>query len=276
MLIKRIKAKNFKTYLNLDLELNTDPDRPIILIGGANGGGKTTFFEAIYYGLYGLKINTAQHFHELLNAGALGKEDEKIQLELHFSGRVLNEEQNYVLTRTYILNPAGVPVESIRLNMNGTIFQYGSATPPAQRAVEEAQVNKIIKANLPEELSRYFLFDAMEAGTLLKKDRLNKVIKENIENVMGFKKFISKYYKIGESLKDEYLNQILDKLNDGNIPQNFKIEVLGDGKFKVYYKEGDNIVVSSTNVTELAKVDRLFKDGKLTIGKDDKQIKDRA
>jgi DNA sulfur modification protein DndD len=131
MLIKRIKAKNFKTYLNLDLDISVQQDRPIILIGGANGGGKTSLFEAIYGALYGLHINSAKLFRELLNAGALGQEDEKIMLELHFSGRVLNEEQDYVLTRTYMLNPAGAPVEGVKLNMNGTIFNYGTATPQA-------------------------------------------------------------------------------------------------------------------------------------------------
>lgn len=40
MLIKRIKARNFKTYLNLDLDISVDQDSPIILIGGVNGGGK--------------------------------------------------------------------------------------------------------------------------------------------------------------------------------------------------------------------------------------------
>lgn len=203
MLIKRIKAKNFKTYLNLDLDIATDPDIPIILIGGANGGGKTTFFDAIYGALYGLKISNDKLFNELLNAGALGHEEKKIMLELHFSGRVLNQEQSYVLTRSYILNPENKPVESVRLNMNGTIFQYGTATPIAQRAEQEAQVNKIIKANLPEELSRYFLFDAMEAGNLLKEDRLNRVIKENIENVMGFNKYLS-LSKAAEALTQDY------------------------------------------------------------------------
>jgi len=209
MLIKKIKAKNYKTYLDLDLDISTDPDRPIILIGGANGGGKTTFFDAIYSALYGLKIDNSKKFKELLNAGALGKEEEKIQLELHFSGKVLNQEQSYVLTRTYILNPENKPVESVRLNMNGTIFQYGTATPISQRAEQEAQVNKIIKANLPEELSRYFLFDAMEAGNLLKEDRLNKVIKENIENVMGFNKYLS-LAKTSESLTQDFTAQSID------------------------------------------------------------------
>lgn len=213
MLINRIKAKNFKTYLNLDLDMSVEQDKPIILIGGANGGGKTTLFEAIYGALYGLHVHTEKHFKELLNAGALGKQEEKIILELHFSGRVLNEEQQYVLTRTYMLNPSDVPVESVKLNMNGTIFSFGTATPPAQRAEQEAQVNKIIKANLPQELSRYFLFDAMEAGSLLKEDQLNRVIKENIENVMGFNKYMQ-MAKNAETLFQSYTAQRLQVENE--------------------------------------------------------------
>lgn len=213
MLIKKIKAKNFKTYLNLDLDISTTPDRPIVLIGGANGGGKTTFFDAIYGALYGLKITSKKQFGELLNAGALGTEKEEITLELHFSGKVLNQEQNYVLTRTYILNPEKKPVEAVRLNMNGTIFRYGTATAPALRAEQEAQVNKIIKANLPEELSRYFLFDAMEAGSLLKEDRLNRVIKENIENVMGFNKYLN-LGAASETLTQHYTAQRIDQENE--------------------------------------------------------------
>ena len=213
MLIKRIKAKNFKTYLNLELEISVDQDNPIILIGGVNGGGKTTLFESIYGALYGLQITSARQFKELLNAGASATGEEKIELELHFSGKVLNEEQQYVLTRTYLINPSGHPVESVRLNMNGTIFLYGSATPLAQRAEQEAQLNKIIKANLPQELSRYFLFDAMEAGNLLKEDQLNRVIKENIENVMGFNKYMQ-LAKSSESLYQVYTAQRLSLANE--------------------------------------------------------------
>lgn len=250
MLIKRIKAKNFKTYLNLDLDISVEQDKPIILIGGANGGGKTTLFEAIYGALYGLHIHNARQFKELLNAGLLGHEDEKIMLELHFSGKVLNEEQQYVLTRTYLLNPSSLPVEAVKLNMNGTIFSYGTATPPAQRAEQEAQVNKIIKANLPQELSRYFLFDAMEAGNLLKEDQLNRVIKENIENVMGFNKYMV-MAKSAETLfqahtaqrlqveneKSEYLQLLDDKKKHDEVITHLQLQLQDTLQYSVANKE---------------------------------------
>ena len=47
MIIQRIRISNYKTYLDLDLNLAPKDDRPVILIGGMNGGGKTTLFEAI-------------------------------------------------------------------------------------------------------------------------------------------------------------------------------------------------------------------------------------
>lgn len=190
MIIKRIKTKNYKTYLSLDLDLSVKPDQPIILIGGMNGGGKTTLFEAICGALYGLKIKNKAHFQELLNNGAIGKVEPTIVLELNFEGMVLGRMQEYLLRRTYKLNPADKPVENVLLNMDGTPFSYGTATPPQQRAINEQQVNKIIKANLPQELSKYFLFDAMQSSELLKENVFAQIIKDNIQNVMGFNKYL--------------------------------------------------------------------------------------
>ena len=84
MIIKRIKARNFKTYLNLDLDISVDPDSPIILIGGVNGGGKTTLFESIYGALYGLQIHSARQFKELLTQGSWVKKMRKLNWNFIF------------------------------------------------------------------------------------------------------------------------------------------------------------------------------------------------
>ena len=210
MLITRIRAKNFKTYKDLDLNLEVNEDKPIILIGGMNGGGKTTLFQAIYHALYGLEIKNSKHFKELLNASVPLKNNTRIELDIDFTGKVLMSDFSYRITRSYGLNPDNKPVESVALNFNGDIFTYGTATPISERAKGEDEVNKIIKANLPKELSRYFLFDAMESGKLLEEDSLASVIKENIESVMGF----NKYIELGEAatkLKETYIKESLEE-----------------------------------------------------------------
>ena len=213
MLIQRIKISNFKTYLSLDLDLTVDDDRPIILIGGSNGGGKTTLFEAISGALYGLKIESKEHFMELLNQGAVNKVKPEISLQITFVGKVLGQQQKYILKRNYILNPQGRPLESVSLNMNGNMYVYGTMTAPKERVRAEQEISKIIKANLPQELSQYFLFDAMQSSELLKKNVFQQTIRDNFENVLGFKKYLQ-LKRAAEKLQQEWAEQRLEAENE--------------------------------------------------------------
>lgn len=204
MKIKKIHVENYKTYKLLDLDLEVTDDRPIILIGGGNGCGKTTLFDAIYHALYGLKIKDARQFEELFNAGVKNESgllNKHIILEVTFSGMVLSQEQQYKLKRAYMLADNRV-LESVTLNMGGNQFNYGSGTPQAQKSQSEEIVNKIIAANLPAELSNYFLFDAMKTSELVKEEQINKLIMKNINSVMGFNKY-AQLRKVSEMMLAE-------------------------------------------------------------------------
>ena len=220
MKVKRIYIENYKTYRQLDLNLEVTDDRPIILIGGANGCGKTTLFDAIYHALYGLQVKTKREFEELFNAGVkneVGLEQKSIVLEVTFTGVVLGRETPYRLRRSYKMMDGRV-LESNELNMDGNRFVYGSGSTAAQRSTNEEIVNKIISANLPAELSNYFLFDAMKTSELVKEEQINKLIIKNINSVMGFNKY-AQMRKVAEAMLGEKKAERLENENQKrNIP----------------------------------------------------------
>ena len=93
--------------------------------------------------------------------------------------------------------------------MNGNMYVYGTMTTPKDRVKAEQEINKIIKANLPQELSQYFLFDAMQSSELLKKNVFAQTIRDNFENVLGFKKYLQ-LKRAAEKLQQEWAQQRLE------------------------------------------------------------------
>ncbi len=238
MKLKRIYIENYKTYRNLDLNLEVTGDRPIILIGGANGCGKTTLFDAIYHALYGLKITNKRQFEEIFNSAVKndgGIDGKMIKLEITFSGVVLGQETPYRLCRAYLFS-GGRVLESVELNMNGNKYTYGSGSTAIQRSTNEAIVSKIISANLPAELSNYFLFDAMKTSDLVKEEQINKLIMKNINSVMGFNKYTqfenaaSTYLaeKKAERLENENLRAEYTRLTKEKVEMEREVARLND------------------------------------------------
>lgn len=82
-------------------------------------------------------------------------------------------------------------------------------TAPKERVRAEQEISKIIKANLPQELSQYFLFDAMQSSELLKKNVFQQTIRDNFENVLGFKKYLQ-LKRAAEKLQQEWAEQRLE------------------------------------------------------------------
>lgn len=91
MKIDKVILQNIGVYANRN-EIDLQSDKPIVLIGGMNGRGKTTFLDAIMFALYGKRaIGSGQaleaHLRKISNVSGIG---ECCVIELHFS--VLEQE----------------------------------------------------------------------------------------------------------------------------------------------------------------------------------------
>ena len=185
-----------------------------------------------------MNISNKRQFEEIFNSGVKnesGIEGKTIKLEITFSGVVLGQETPYRLCRAYLFS-GGKVLESVELNMNGNKYTYGSGSTAIQRSTNEAIVNKIISANLPAELSNYFLFDAMKTSDLVKEEQINKLIMKNINSVMGFNKYTqlqnaaSAYLdeKKAERLENENLRAEYTKLTKEKVEMEREVARLND------------------------------------------------
>ena len=110
MKIKRITLYNIGPYLDVNsFDFTVSKDRNIVLIGGKNGAGKTTFFKAIKTCLYGCKVwgfdAPGKEYYSIINGLVNSKSlyDSSacayVEIELLFDdGKQIN---NYVLHREW-------------------------------------------------------------------------------------------------------------------------------------------------------------------------------
>ena len=156
MILQTLEVENFGIYSGIHrFELSPDPggNRPIVLITGQNGGGKSTFFEAIrlvFYGkrCLGIRIAQSQYDAYLLEKIHLGATKRFARLRLDFTRIEEGHSRNYQIVRAWAARGKSV-VESFDLKRDGSIV--------LDLAPEEWQNH--IEDLVPPGVSQLFFFD---------------------------------------------------------------------------------------------------------------------
>lgn len=167
---------NFGVYAG-DNEFLFTNNKPIVLIGGMNGRGKTTFLEAVLLALYGSnsvayteskKRSYAQYLKSFVNKNA---EDKTCIVELEFE---INNglKENYIVKRAW---------NSIDKKTNESIFVY-----------KDGVANEFLTQNwpmfveniLPSALSSFFFFDGEKIAEMAV-DSSNNQLKNAIRSMLG-------------------------------------------------------------------------------------------
>ncbi len=176
MIIKELKLHNFGVYAGNNI-FEFLSNKPVALVGGMNGRGKTTFLEAILLSLYG-KNSFAYQESKLKSYGQYLKSyintldgTNEASVELFFS-LDSTEKENYKIRRLWNGNSQRVK-EEISVCKNGETSLF--LTENWQMFIENI---------LPSRLSNFFFFDGEKIAELAVEDT-DEQMKESIRSLLG-------------------------------------------------------------------------------------------
>ena len=176
MIIKRLRLHNFGVYAG-DNEFIFTNNKPIVLIGGMNGRGKTTFLEAVLLALYGSssvayreskKRSYSQYLKSFVNKNV---EDKNCIVELEF-------EINNGLKENFIVKRAWNSIdkktnESIVVQKDSVVNEFLTQNWPM-----------FVENILPSALSSFFFFDGEKIAEMAV-DSSNNQLKNAIRSMLG-------------------------------------------------------------------------------------------
>lgn len=180
MLLTRLSLHNvgpFEGQQTLDLKPPSQ-ERPMILIGGMNGCGKTTILEAVLLSLYGKLSPAAKEagvgYHEYLRRLINRKERrDGACIELDFRSRQEGSEAVYRVTRAWSMRGSSVH-ERLDVQIDG---RYDP--------VLSEQWQERVESFLPVRLSKLFFFDGERIESLADPRRAPEMISAAIHALLG-------------------------------------------------------------------------------------------
>ncbi len=161
------------------VDLATQPGRPVILIGGLNGCGKTTLLDALQLALYGNRAQLSNrgsqayedYLASIISRGVSPKEGSSVSIA--FTVQSHGEQTTYQVTRSWAA--AGKRIkESLDVVLNG---QW-------DRALSTAWADHV-EDLLPLEIAGLFFFDGEKIEALADPERAATVIQTAIHSLLG-------------------------------------------------------------------------------------------
>lgn len=179
MKINYLKLNNIGPYFGEHIfNLNTSSVNNVILIGGKNGAGKTTFLKAIKYGLFGcfsmgLKNETSIYFKEI-GSFLNNRAKNNFYIEIGFEYVENFELNKYILKRAW--NKVGGELnEVIKLNLNGTDLD----TLGTKEAMDK------LKSITNPNLINSYIFDGEKIGSIIEKGQTSQFLKETFNSIFN-------------------------------------------------------------------------------------------
>lgn len=181
MIIRKLRLENFGVYAGThEIDLSpTSRDKPIVLFGGLNGGGKTTLLDAIQLALFGklsrcsTRGNLAyeEFLRRCISRGAAPGSASSVALEIRQTFDAQTHE--FVITRRWVPSGKGV-TETV-------LVQRDNVVDPDLAANWLEHVDQFVPVGLAE----LFFFDGEQIARLAEADNAAQMLTTAINTLLG-------------------------------------------------------------------------------------------
>ena len=263
MIFLELVLQNFGPYagkqiINLNPQIDEDNTRPIILLGGMNGGGKTTLIDAIRLALYGQRAQCSTRgnlsYSDFLTQCVNSKANptEKTRIELVFEHIEEDKLIKYRVVRTWEKNPKD---GKDHLGILGD-----DETWPIDSLVNIW--DEYIENILPLGISNLFLFDGEQVKELAEQEIPPPIVVDAINGLLGLE-LADKLAIDLEILVNRKKREFADTKDLAKLEE---IETRLQEKQEEYKKNNLKLINLNIEVTELEKIheealDRFVNEG---------------
>lgn len=184
MKLRTLRLENFGLYAGL-VEFDLTPrsrnkgHAPVILIGGKNGAGKTTFLAAVRLALYGrraLGARVGQAEYETYLNDSISRNATKpiAAVELEFDYAEAGEIHRYRVRREWSANAKGTS-ETLLLEKDGTPIT----------SVPREEWHQFLQELIPPGVSQLFFFDGEKIQEIAEGERDNEQLADAVRALLG-------------------------------------------------------------------------------------------
>lgn len=189
MLLKKIVLENYGLYggrveFDLTPRVRYRQERPIVLVGGMNGTGKTTFLEALRLVLYGKAVlgdRVSQNEYEMFLHRQIHRGGKSVlapdcaRLAIEFDYVAGGEKKTYFVERSWATRKNKRVKEFLKIKADGQELE--NVTPDYWQSFVENLI--------PERLSQLFFFDGEKIKSIADDNNGSYVLADAIKTLLG-------------------------------------------------------------------------------------------
>jgi len=177
-----VKFHDYRIYAGQqEISLDTrKPSKPVVLVGGLNGEGKTTLLEGLQLALYGRRSEVwqqngssySEYLAQSIHRGADPSNGAMVQVEFDASDG--GESHNYRVQRTWRTNGNGKIVEYVQVFVDGSLDKHLSET-----------WNDQVERFVPARLAGLYFFDGEKIKHYADPQRSRELIERGLLALLG-------------------------------------------------------------------------------------------